>query len=307
MKFHEAIDTYDVIKNIRPELKRHGWERAYSDMIEYDYRRAAVERNEYRLAEVQATLLTHYIEYHWRHLNRPFFNCYPVVANAIMEINSFSTSFKDLTLPVSCVCIKLPSIMMHVGRRKITNIFTCFCVDDECNKNAFAFAFRYYLDNENESRGYANRVKLDGNVDDAIEQVKSLECGTGMSSSIVTALKISVACCILSSDNKMIERVILNRDIERGNTSGKSLEDAIARAARNGVNGWNIGRELEDARTDRDSPCPHFRRHHFGIRHTGKGGTIPKLVPVKGCFVKPKSLMAVPTGYIMPDDTEIYT
>ena len=50
--------------------------------------------------------------------------------------------------------------------------------------------------------------------------------------------------------------------------------------------------------------APHFRRPHFAIRWTGKGGAVPRMVPVKGSVVKRQLATDVPTGY-MDDDKDV--
>ena len=62
----------------------------------------------------------------------------------------------------------------------------------------------------------------------------------------------------------------------------------IARAKRKGKFGFSIGKKYET--------MPHFRRPHFALRHTGKGGSIPKIVPAKSSIVHKSVLTRVPTG-----------
>ena len=71
----------------------------------------------------------------------------------------------------------------------------------------------------------------------------------------------------------------------------------IEKARKRGIVGWSIGKQYET--------CPHYRRPHFGIRHTGKGGAIPRIVPIKGAVVHNKKLTTVPTGYITPTGVEV--
>lgn len=71
----------------------------------------------------------------------------------------------------------------------------------------------------------------------------------------------------------------------------------IAKAKRRGIVGWRIGESYES--------CPHIRRPHFGLRWTGKGKAIPRIVPVKGSVVHRKKLTEVPTGYLTPDGIEV--
>lgn len=93
----------------------------------------------------------------------------------------------------------------------------------------------------------------------------------------------------MTGDAEFAERLLLSKD-EKRHPRGEDYERAVERAIRRGKNGWSIGKDWDS--------IPHFRRPHFGIRWTGKGGKIPKLVPIKGSFVKRSEMLKVPTGYL---------
>ena len=69
------------------------------------------------------------------------------------------------------------------------------------------------------------------------------------------------------------------------------------KARNNGVFGWSIGKNVEVS--------PHVRRPHWALRHTGPKGSVPQIVPVKGCKVKGNKLTTVPTGFVLEDGTEV--
>lgn len=95
-----------------------------------------------------------------------------------------------------------------------------------------------------------------------------------------------VAMKLLHNDIDFCEREILSKD----QMKGKPVTDILVnKAKRRGVVGWSLGKRMET--------IPHSRRPHLGVRWTGKGKTIPKLVPIKGCIVKRKKLTEVPQGY----------
>lgn len=77
----------------------------------------------------------------------------------------------------------------------------------------------------------------------------------------------------------------------------RSPEGRVERAEARGVRGWKVGKELEG--------IPHIRRPHFGVRWTGPGATVPRIVPVRGSLVKREKLVRVPTGHILQDGEEI--
>lgn len=112
--------------------------------------------------------------------------------------------------------------------------------------------------------------------------------GVGFVDEMKPLCRIAFGVLMLAADDEYCTPILLAKD--RGKTfdvNGQAL--AIERAHRRGNIGFEIGRDVEVS--------PHFRRPHFAIRWTGKGGKIPRLVPVKGVIVNKRKLGEVPTGY----------
>lgn len=101
-------------------------------------------------------------------------------------------------------------------------------------------------------------------------------------------LKTALGIMLLASDPDYCKRVILADDEGKTLTSEQRLK-AEEKAIRRGKIGFDIGRNIEVS--------PHFRRPHFAIRWTGKGGSVPKLTLVKGSVINAGLLAEVPTGY----------
>ena len=102
-------------------------------------------------------------------------------------------------------------------------------------------------------------------------------------------LAIAIGVYLLSKDPENLIPVILRRD-QKKTLSPRKLEEAIERAKRaHHKTGFTVGADW--------TVGPHVRRPHFALRWTGKGGDIPKLVPVKGTIVRGETLYDVPTGY----------
>ena len=151
----------------------------------------------------------------------------------------------------------------------------------------------------------AIRLLLDTRDDSGRRQEKSLSLqfeGNGLLSEfeidqveIKPLVSIAIGVAMLAQDERFAEPILLKRD-QGKQLDAEGLQRAIERAKRNGRNGMTIGRTLELS--------PHFRSPHFGIRWTGKGRTVPKLVPVKGCVVSRNKLYPIPTGYLGVDDEE---
>lgn len=111
----------------------------------------------------------------------------------------------------------------------------------------------------------------------------------------IASLRVAIGVMLLAADPRFCQPILLNRD--KGKLLSESeREVAIQRAAKRGQFGFDIGKDIELS--------PHFRRPHFAIRWTGKGGEVPKLVPVKGCVINEKLMTSVPTGYDGPEELE---
>lgn len=121
-------------------------------------------------------------------------------------------------------------------------------------------------------------------------------CDTGLISSHIDELgdkkklvSLAVGVSLLAQDERFAEPILLKED-QGKDLDSDSLRRAIERARNRGRNGLSIGKGLDVS--------PHMRKPHFGIRWTGKGGSIPRLVPVKGCVVSRDKLLPVPTGHL---------
>ena len=102
------------------------------------------------------------------------------------------------------------------------------------------------------------------------------------------SFRLAMGICLLGNDSEFIQPEVLTADqIKFGTSRDMKL---VEKAKKRGKYGWTVGRDIE---------ClPHIRRPHFAVRWTGKGGAVPKVVPVKGSVVKRKSMTDVPTGYM---------
>lgn len=102
-------------------------------------------------------------------------------------------------------------------------------------------------------------------------------------------VSIAVGVSLLAQDERFAEPILLKRD-QGKQLNEEQLKRAIERAKNRGRNGIAIGKGLEVS--------PHIRKPHFAVRWTGKGGNVPRLVPVKGCVVSRDKLFPVPTGHL---------
>ncbi len=108
--------------------------------------------------------------------------------------------------------------------------------------------------------------------------------------SVRVAVRIALSLCLLANDPDIIQPDVLADDRRKYEETGD--QKYVDKAVRRGKRGWVVGAHLDVS--------PHWRRAHFGIRWTGKGAAVPKIVPIKGAVVKRSKLTDVPTGYMGP-------
>jgi len=114
-------------------------------------------------------------------------------------------------------------------------------------------------------------------------------------------------CMIPQSDTGLIKPLVLNRDKEKFEATGDSKY--IDRAKRNGVHGWELGRDIptpEEIAAFREHggepgrKSPHWRNTYLAARHTKKG---PVVTRIKETFVNKELLKEIPTGYYGKEET----
>jgi hypothetical protein len=258
-------------------------------------------------------------ELNWYHQSRPYYKAYPSIIKSLCSIK-LDYSYECPLVPMGSIAIRFaagfePSTPSGF---KIGAILISQCTVDvreqttgRLEEQHRALLMMIQSDDIEASEGnnsYAFALKpssVDSSV--TIEQIISRGTVTGhlrgsdeetrMVQSLATRIALTI--CFLADDPSIVTPEVLSADRERyaTETDEEWKRRAEERAKRRGVVGWNIGAEYE--------VCPHYRRPHFGIRHTGKGRTVPRIVPIKGAVVHRSKLTEVPTGYILPDGTEV--
>lgn len=106
---------------------------------------------------------------------------------------------------------------------------------------------------------------------------------------ISDSLKAAISLMLMSKDKDFIRPDVLTADrAEFDRTDDQRL---IEKAKKRGVNGFRVGEAFE--------AIPHIRRPHFGLRWTGEGKKIQKIVPIKGSLVHRQKIVEVPTGHFV--------
>lgn len=253
----------------------------------------------------------------WNELRRPYYNVYPSVASSLAKttlevpcktvidamkflpehlsvryqvghelnvgngaIGDFFVSRHDNTVLVD----DLDSIPAAPSGRDSITLYVCdatVCPDTiyANGKTVISKPYTYYA------------MVLDSgkSVEDMVQAIQSRYTVPKIVNDLSMAALRTVMClALLTSDSEVVSPVVLNAHREKFEKTGDPKY--IEKAAKRGVVGWEVGRDIEVG--------PHYRRPHFGIRWTGKGAAEPKLVPVKGSIVHRKKIGDVPTGYL---------
>ena len=229
----------------------------------------------------------------------PFFNVYPKVIDALSKTN---LSIRPCDTPESLfhklevICVKFPIGHEIESKYGVKWFFMSICngVPEE-HPLAKDIAINHRLENCRKilqiSYSYgdwcSSWATMWDNAFEVSDKVMVHLNGESEQQSELRRLIARIACgvLLLAADPDYIKPVLLKAD--EGKTT--PIEDRIARAKNRGVFGFTIGEDIERS--------PHFRRPHFAIRWTGKGGTVPKLVPVKGAIIGKEIMTTVPTGF----------
>ncbi len=119
-------------------------------------------------------------------------------------------------------------------------------------------------------------------------QIENMEgCATNVQA-LYQAMRYLVAVCLLGEDSELVDPDVLDKDRLKWQETQDPL--IVERAHRRGKLGWLVGASIEQV--------PHLRRPHFGLRWTGEGKKIPKIVPISGSIVHRNKLIEGPQGYL---------
>lgn len=197
----------------------------------------------------------------------------------------------QLTMMAICTCVRW--FINEDGRPIKALIMEAMSRDEKQN---IGIGISWYREEEN-MRLIDDELRLAtaARKDPGVLEVDSAQ----HSDSMRFALKAALTLHILADDPSIITPDVLSKDRERydSETDEAWKQRAVERARRRGIVGWNLGADYE--------VCPHYRRPHLGLRYTGKGKSVPRIVPIKGSVVHRSRLTEVPTGYLLSDGTEV--
>lgn len=295
MKFHEWDSLWNKVKR---ECKKDGYTRddAYAAQ-------SVADRQDGNLL----SLACDSAEWLWWNNSRPYYKAFPAIVKGLCRLK-LDCAFSCPVVPCDQITIRFA-----VGGEPVTTDGYKLGVMLLANarlrrssgndKQALLMAVQspdIPVDDMANSYAFLLNPNTDGTtIEDAVAQAEISGYGIGPEDNTrrvqLLTTRIALTLCFLSDDPSIITPDVLAAD--RDKYDATKDEKYVDRARRRGVVGWNIGADYE--------VCPHYRRPHFALRHTGKGRTVPRIVPVTGCVVHRSKLTEVPTGYILPDGTEI--
>jgi hypothetical protein len=305
MKFHEFMSWWDLNK---AKLAQFGRKLSYAKQIEAVEKMAkhgVPEGIKERLPgkstehmDVYASLLEN--EAKWYDNRRPYYKVYPSVVEALCKLKlEFNCPCPEV--PEGTICIRfaeghepkiqgdrIAAILVHSEEgydKKTAQDKAVLFVQVTLRENPDKY-YWFYFDTNNP----------DMTIEECLNQNPAAENYDEIRK---LATRIALTTCMLKDDPEIITRDVLNKqqgkyDSEKNESRRRGMED---KARNNGVFGWSIGKNIEVS--------PHVRRPHWGLRYTGPNGSIPQIVPVKGCKVNASKLTKVPTGFVLEDGTEV--
>lgn len=244
-----------------------------------------------------------WIEGWWIENVRPYYKVFPAIIPSLMKI-PLSIRVDDLQKRnrVFLVRFQDPSPIV-LGKWSLTSVLCAFTDDTEDSVRRIMVIGRCISSEIGGELSYgpsawdAGGVTLEERLATIPPEVRLSSEITPEENQLIKEACFRIAFCVnLLDDNpSSVVPEVLAADREKYEATHD--QKYIDKARRRGVVGWSIGADYE--------VCPHYRRPHFALRYTGKGGTIPRIVPVKGAVVHRSKLTDVPTGHILPDGTEV--
>lgn len=276
MQFHDLTTLYAALRK--------------SERIERDQSYRALYRSTAKGPQLVA--LQGRAECDWLDAGRPYYSVYPAASHALVNIR-LDLDAGLVTLPRPVLLLRFPvgeELAVPDGRK-----LHC-CLAARVTVRGGEPGLQLWCDFGEVRVGvpiYSYRTTSLGpgaTVEERLRKIDYIETDGDAAESdeiFQPIIRIVVGLCLLADDPDLIEPEPLSVDARRYEENPDPA--LIEKARRRGKNGWVIGRNLEVS--------PHYRRPHLGLRWTGAGRAVPKIVPIKGAIIKRKEIVKVPTGY----------
>lgn len=228
----------------------------------------------------------------WASAQRPYYDMYPSVTEGFIKLDLDKVECQSIKLP-------LPDLLLRfaVGQEPHSGRIKTILASETSMKDRGGILIRIQegeKDNKNPQISLPISTSCGLTLQPGVSILHQLQygrsnpyCNDIVDDTLVeVAWKLVIAVCLLADNPDLIEQEPLDADRQKWEaTHDMSL---IEKAGRRGKRAWAVGKHITVA--------PGFRRPHFAIRWTGKGGTIPQLKPIRGCLVQRKIITQVPTG-----------
>jgi hypothetical protein len=232
----------------------------------------------------------------WKEHVRPYYKCWPSIISALTRL-SLDFRLRDSGLKPRTLLLRFPvGAEPEVDNIRLLSVLTC-CAEWA---NGLAVTMEpFFREADKFASGFSwHSESSTGTIEDDLETWRSRNYphySESRESISIIATKVAITCHLLAEDPTILVPDVLSR--HRGLYAETKDRKYIEKAKRRGVVGWRLGEAYEN--------CPHIRRPHLGLRWTGKGKAIPRIVAIKGSVVHRKKLTDVPTGYLTPDGVEV--
>lgn len=245
------------------------------------------------------TLIQGSLERDWYRRNRPYYKVYPGIAPCLFKLK-LDCPPAALQLPINKVLL----IRFAMGaepvfnERRVQSILMSHRVDDE--GSPMLLSVTSALDNQDVSYTGGYAMFRTGIKDRSTEQcLQDCVMDDDRRKPIFDVMRICFSILLMSRDTDFIKPDVLSADQRVFDETNDELlkQKLLAKAAKRGIVGWTVGESYE--------LIPTLRRPHLGLRWTGQGKTVPKIVPIKGSVVHRHKAVSVPTGIITDQGTEV--
>lgn len=282
MQFRDWITTKQLVKNTRrlhvswDELKKA----FHLDQLEVRQWSGDVEqRGRARVA----------MEAQWNDTSSPYYNVWPVVIEPMQKIK-LDLLCDYIRPPASPILLRFPA-----GQEPVTDAgipIRCLMMTGALSRDhELELAVISQTDSIGDCLYFICFLLTKGkSLEEAIDGLGQEYCVDDDPATRAVnklAVRFASALCLMKDDPDLIIPDVLDKD--RASFSETGDQKYVDKAHRRGKFAWHIGSRLE--------VDPHYRRAHFGLRWTGEGRKLPRIVPIKGCIVKRHKLTQVPTGY----------
>ena len=311
MEFHTHETIYEYAKRCGPKFKRYGMEEFYKQDIGLAAKTSPVTGGSD--AKTATWIMNSIGERDWWRECRPYFKLWPSIIPALLKTRLDATP-DALSLRARPPILIRTAVGNEIMKDTIAITTILFYIAPVTLERILTLAIFPHM------RKYPDTIftiplndstktveDLIGPIDPSLytegtcdlipmkREIGSEDARLG----ILAVTKLAIAITLLANDPEFIQPDVLVADRRRfdESTDPEERQRLIDKARKRGIVGWRIGEAYET--------IPHYRRPHFGLRHTGKGRTVPRIVPIKGSIVHRDTMTKVPTGHFDDAGNEI--